>query len=155
MPVDKFGRSPTTSQTVIQGVSLGYINNKFLRKGQMNDMNGKTIINLGSGKTPTDAVRKKYVNEKFFKKGVPVDTQNNPIKNVLAPVYEGDAGNKSYIDSKSVGECDLDLNGNFIKDVRCPEEDHDVVNRAYVYFVAGKRVPIEGGTMQGQIDMGE
>jgi len=30
MPLDKFGRSPTTSQTEIQGVSLGYINNNFL-----------------------------------------------------------------------------------------------------------------------------
>jgi len=91
MPVDKFGRSPMTSQTEIQGsgVSLGYINNNFLRKGQMIDMNGKTITNLGSGQTPTDAVRKKYVNEKVFKKGVPVNMQNNPIKDVLAPVDEG------------------------------------------------------------------
>jgi len=39
--------------------------------------------------------------------------------------------------------------------VRWPEEHHDLVNRAYVLFVAGKRLPIEGGTMQGQIDMGE
>jgi len=45
------------------------------------------------------------------------------------------------------------MNGNLIKNVRWPEEDHDLVNRAYVYFVAGKRLPIEGGTMQGQIDM--
>jgi len=39
--------------------------------------------------------------------------------------------------------------------VRWPEEDHDLVNRAYVYFVAGKRLPIEGGTMQGQIDINQ
>jgi len=70
MPVDKFGQSPLTSQTEIQGsgVSLGYINNNFLQKDQMIDMNGKIITNLASGQTPTDAVRKKYVNEKFFKK---------------------------------------------------------------------------------------
>ena len=37
--------------------------------------------------------------------------------------------------------------------MRWPEEDHDLVNRAYVYFVAGKRFPTEGGTMQGQINM--
>jgi len=37
--------------------------------------------------------------------------------------------------------------------VRWPEEDHDLVNRAYVYFVAGKRLPTEGGTMQGDIGM--
>jgi len=157
MPVDKPGRSPTTSQTEIQGsgVSLGYINNTFLRKDQMIDMNGKTITNLGSGQTPTDAVRKKYVNEKFFEKGVPVDMQNNLIKNVLAPVDEGDAANKSNVDSKSVGESDLDMNGNLIKNVKWPEEDHDLLNRAYVYFVAGKRLPIGGGIMHEQIDMGE
>jgi len=67
MPVDKLGRSPTTSQTEIQGVSLGYINNNFLQKSQMVDTNGKTITNLGLGQTPTDAVRKKYVNERFLK----------------------------------------------------------------------------------------
>ena len=158
MPVDKFGRSATTSQIEIQGsgISLGYINNNFLQKGQMIDMNGKTITNLGSGQTPTDAVRKKDVNEKFFIKDVPVDMQNNPIKNVLAPVDKGDAANKSYVDSKSVGESDLDMNRNLIKNnVRWPEEDQDLVNRAYAYFVAGKRLPIEVGTMQGQIDMGE
>jgi len=92
-----------------------YINDNFLRKGQMIDMNGKSITNLGSGKTPTDAIRKKYVNENFFKKGVPVNMQNNPIKNVLVPVDEGDAATNGYVDSKSVGESDLDMNGNLIK----------------------------------------
>jgi len=118
-------------------------------------MNGKAITNLGSGQTPTNAVRKKYVNEKFLKKGVPVDMQKKAIKNVLAPVDEGDAATKGYVDSKSVGESDLDMNGNLIKNVRWPEEDHDVVNRAYVYFVANSKLSLEGGTMQGQIDMRE
>jgi len=81
----------------------------------MIDMNGKTITNLGSGQTPTVAVRKKYVNEKLFKKGVPVNMQNNPIKNVLAPADEGDAVTKGCVDSKSVGQSDLDMNGNLIK----------------------------------------
>jgi len=121
----------------------------------MIDMNGKTITNLGSGQTPTDAVRKKYVNEKFLKRGGPVDTQNNLIKNVLAPVDESNAATKGYVDSKSVGESDLDMNGNLIKNVRWPEEDHDVVNRAYVYFVANSKLSLEGGIMQGQIDMRE
>jgi len=46
MPVDKFGRSPTTSQTNVtnvSGVSLGYVNNIFLRKGQAIDMNRKLL----------------------------------------------------------------------------------------------------------------
>jgi len=41
-----------------------------------------------------------------------------------------------------------------VKNVRWPEEDHDLVIRAYVYFVAGKRLPIEGGIVQGEIGMG-
>jgi len=93
MPVDKFGRSPTTSQTnvtKVSGVSLGYVNNNFLRKGQAIDMNGKTIMNLGSSQGPTDAVRKKYVNEKFFKRGNPIDMDQKAIKNVLPPTDEGD-----------------------------------------------------------------
>jgi len=157
MPVDNFGRNPTTSQTVIQGsgVSLRYININFLRKGQIIDMNGKTIPNLVSGQTPTDSVGKKCINQRFFKRGDPVDMQNNPIKNVLAPVDEGDATTKAYVDSKSVGETELDMGGHLVKNVRWPEEHHDLVNRAYVHFAAGKRLPIEGGAMQGQIDIGE
>jgi len=46
------------------------------------------------------------------------------------------------------------MGGHLMKNMRWPEEDHDLVNRAYVYFVAGKRLPTEGGTMQGEIDMG-
>jgi len=42
-----------------------------------------------------------------------------------------------------------------VKNVRWPEEDYDLVNQAYVHFEAGKRLPIEGGTMHGDIGMGE
>ena len=59
-------------------------------------------------------------------------------KNVLSPTEEGDAATKSYVNSISVGESDLNMNGNLIKNVRWPEEDHGSVNRAYVYLVAGK-----------------
>ena len=77
------------------------------------------------------------------------------MKNVLSPTEEGDAATKGYVDSKSVGKTDLGMNGNLIKNVRWPEEDYYLVNRAYVYFVAGKRLPIEGGTMQGQTDINQ
>jgi len=158
MTVDKFGRSPTaTSQNVtnVSGVSHEYVNSNFLRKGQAIDSNGKTITNLGSSQDPTDAVRKKYVNEKFFKRGNPIEMDQKAIKNVLPPTEEGDVATKGHVDSKSVGGSDLDMGGHLVKNVIWPEEDHDLVNRAYVYFVAGKRLPIEGGTMQGQIDMNQ
>jgi len=69
MPVDKFGRSPTTGQnvTIVSGVSHEYVNSNFLRKGQAIDMSGQRIVNLGSPQGPMDAVRKKYVNENFSK----------------------------------------------------------------------------------------
>jgi len=76
--------------------------------------------------------------------------QNNPIKNVLAPVDEGDAATTGYVDSKSVGESDLDINGNLIKNARWPGEDPDVVNGAYVYFVANSKLSLEGGYYAGE-----
>jgi len=157
MPVDKFGGSPKTGQNVtnVSGVSHEYVNSNFLRKGQAIDMSGQCIVNLGSSQGPKDAVRKKYVNEICFKKGNLIDMNQRAIKNVLPPTEEGDAATKGYVDSKSVGESGLNMGGHLVKNVRWPEEDHDVGNRAYVYFVAGKRLPIEGGTMQGQIDMGQ
>jgi len=43
MPVDKFGRTPKASQNVtnVSGVSLGYLNNNFLQKGQSINMSGQ------------------------------------------------------------------------------------------------------------------
>jgi len=157
MPVDKFGRSPKTGQTVtnVSGVSHEYVNSNFLRKVQAIDMSDQSIVNLGSPQGPMDAMRKKYVNEKFFKRGNPIDMDQKTIRNVLSPTEEGDAATKGYVDSKSAGESDLDMRSHVVKNVRWPEEYHDLVNRAYVYFVAGKRLPIGGGTMQGNIAMGE
>jgi len=90
----------------------------------------------------------------FSKEVIQLIMNQKAIKNVLSPTEEGDVATKGYIDSKNVGESDLDMRGHLVKNVRWPEEDHDLVKRAYVYFVAGKRLPIEGGTMQGDIGMG-
>jgi len=142
MPADKFGRSPKTGQNVINvsGVSHEYVNSNFLRKGQATDMSGQSIVNLGSPQGPKDAVRKKYVNETFFKRGNPIDMDQKTMKNVLPPTEEGDVATKDYVDLKSAGESDLDMRVHLVKNVRWPEEDHDAVNRAYVYFVPGKKV---------------
>jgi len=117
MPVDKFGRSPKTGQNVtnVSGVSHEYVNSNFLRKGQAIDMSGQSIANLGSSQGPKDTVRKTYVNENFL-----IDINQKAIKNVLPLTEEGDAATKGYIDSKSNGESDLNMNGNFIKNVRWP-----------------------------------
>jgi len=141
--------------TNVSGVSHEYVNSNFLRKGQAIDMSGQGIVNLGKAQEPKDAVRRKYVNERCFKKGDPIDMNQKAIKNVLSLIEEGDAVTKGYVESKSAGESDLNMKGHLVKNVRWPEEDHYLVNRAYVYFVAGKRLPIEEGTMQGDIWMGE
>jgi len=132
MPVDKFKRSPQTEQNItnVVGVSHEYVNSNFLRKGQAIDMSGQSIVNLGSPQGPMDAVRKKYVNEKFFKRGDPIDMNQKAIKNTLSPSEEGDAATKGYVDSKSAGESDLDMRGHLVKNVRWPEEDYNLTNRA-------------------------
>ena len=158
MTGDKFGRTPTTTSqnvTNVVGFSHEYVNSNFLRKGQAIDKSGQSIVNLGSPRGPMDAVRKKYVNEIFFKRGKPIDMDQKAIKNVLPPTEEDDAAKKGYIDLKGGGGSDLDIRSHLVKNVRWLEEDHDLVNRAYAYFVTGKRLPIEGGTMQGDIWMGE
>jgi len=155
MPVDKFGRSPKTGQSVtnVSGVSHEYVNSNFLRKSQAIDMSGQSIVNLSSPQGPMDAMRKKYVNEKFFKRGNPIDMNQKAIANVLPPTDEGDVANKSYVDSKSVGESDLNMNGNLIKNVGWAEETHDAVNRAYVHFVANSKLSLGGGKMAGDINL--
>ena len=155
MPVDKFGRSPKTGQNVtnVSGVSLEYVNSNFLRKGQAIDTSGQNIVNLGSLQGPMDAVRKKYVNEKFYKRGNPIDIDQKAIKNVLPPTEEGHAATKSYVDSQSAGGSDLDMGVHLVKNVRWPEKDHDLVNRAYVYFVSNSKLSLEEGEMTGDINL--
>jgi len=121
MSTDKFGRSPTTTSqnvTNVAGVSHEYVNSNFLRKGQVIDMSGQSIVNLGSPPGPMGAVREKYVNEKFFKRGDLIDMENNPIKNVLSPIEGGEVATKGYVDLKSAGESDLDMQGHLVKNVR-------------------------------------
>ena len=52
---------------------------------------------------------------KNFSRGDPIDMNQKAIKNVLPPTEEGDAATKGYVDSKSVGESDLDMNGNSVR----------------------------------------
>jgi len=155
MSVDEFGRMPKAGEKITNeiGVSIGYLNNNFLRKGQAIGVNGKPISNLGSARGPPDAVRKKYVNKKFLRKG-PIDINQKVIKTVLCPVDEGDAANESYVDSKSVGGNDLNIRGHSIKNVKCPEEAHDATNHAFVYFVENTKLAIAGGEMRGDLSRG-
>jgi len=154
MPVDEFGRTPTSQNvTNVSGVSLGYLNHNFIRRDQSIDMNQKIISNLGSAQGPKDALRRKYVNEKFVRKDTLIDMNQKTIKNVLTPVDESDAANKSYVDSKSVGESDLHMNGHVIKNVKWAEEANDAANRGFVFSAANTKLSLEGGVMSGDINL--
>jgi len=132
MPVDKFGRSLTTGQNVtnVSGISHEYVNSNFLRKGQAIDMSGQSIVNIGSPQGPMVAVRKKYVNEKFFKRGNPIDMENDPIKTYCLQLKKA---TKGYVDSKSVGESDLDINGNSVRHTNpTPIHEDEVVLKQWI-----------------------
>ena len=62
MPVDKFGRTQKTPSTA-EGVSLSYISRNFQRKGDIIDMTGSQIVNLGAPRNSQDAATKHYVLE--------------------------------------------------------------------------------------------
>jgi len=135
MPVDKFGRSPTTGQNVtnVSGVTHEYVNSNFLQKGQAIDVSGQSIVNLGKSRGLKDAVRWKCVNERFFKKGDPINMNQKAIKNVLPPTEEGDAVTKGYVDSKSAGESDLNMNGNSIRHINpTPIHEDEVVPKQWI-----------------------
>ena len=74
MPVDKFGRSGK-STVVTEGVSLGYINNNFLRRDGTNtatgsiNMTGNTLTNVSNPVNAQDIATKNYPNTKMPRSG--------------------------------------------------------------------------------------
>ena len=65
MPVDKFGRTQIgeTPSSSSERVSLSYISRNFQRKGDIIDMTGSPIVNLGAPRNRQDAATKNYVLE--------------------------------------------------------------------------------------------
>ena len=67
MPVDKFGRMPENSVTNVDGVSITYVNNNFIRRDGTNtatgsiDMTGNTLTNVSEPVNNQDAATKNYV----------------------------------------------------------------------------------------------
>ena len=126
MPVDKFGRMSDT-KTKDTGVSLTYINNKYVRSdggtplsGSL-DMRGNTIYNVSDPVNPQDVVTKVYVdNTKGSgvigrKIGGAVSIKENldfmgkqKIKILADPVNEKDAVTKEYVDTTTVPFLKLD-----------------------------------------------
>ena len=72
MPVDKFGRSGTSS-TSGDGVSVSYVNNHFLQRNGTNtgtgsiNMTGNTLTNVSDPVNVQDIATKNYVDGKFTK----------------------------------------------------------------------------------------
>ena len=62
MPVDKFGRMKKDDfQAVVEGVSLNYVNKNFIRKGDVIDMGGNSVVNLRDPVHHQDAATMNYV----------------------------------------------------------------------------------------------
>jgi len=80
-------------------------------------MNGQIISNLGSAKSPEDAIRRVYVNEKFFRRGRPIDAEKQPITNVPRPINGSDVATKEYVDSKSIVGGYLSMDGHSVRNV--------------------------------------
>ena len=126
MPVDKFGRMSDT-KTKDTGVSLTYINNKYIRSdggtlvsGSIN-MNGNTLFNLPNPENIQDAATKKYVDNliaenvgkgnisgggsPFFKKNDnfkathTMDIRFKRLLNLSSPSEPSDAATKKYADN--------------------------------------------------------
>ena len=122
MPVDKFGRTQESNNSIVDGVSLTFINNNFLRRDGTNtatgsiNMTGNTLTKVSEPVNAQDVATKNYVDssnggvDKVSKAG---DTMTgdlnmgrNRIMNIpFYPVDTNDAVNASYIFQR-----DLDVN---------------------------------------------
>ena len=62
MPVDKFGRTQIgETPSTAEGVSLNYVNQNFIRKGDVIDMGGNSVVNLRDPVHHQDAATMNYV----------------------------------------------------------------------------------------------
>ena len=119
MPVDKFGRM-SYAKTRDTGLSLTYINNKYVRSdggtpvsGSI-DMRGNTLYNVSDPVNPQDVATKEYTDNvrgvKWVKRkqegtyAIKKDLDMNGKKlkkNIPPPIEDADAVNKIYADTLS------------------------------------------------------
>jgi hypothetical protein len=161
MPVDKFGR---TDDEVVQhtpivtssiGLTMGQINNTFLRRDGGNAMtadlnlNKHRLINLSEPTAADDAVTRQYVGATFFKRdgsnavtGI-VSMSKNRLMNLADPLGEYDAVNLRYLDryvkldGSSVMASALNMGGHVITYVGQPVSIGDLVTKGYADNIVG------------------
>ena len=91
MPVDKFGRTQIgETPSTAEGVSLSYISRNFQRKGDIIDMTGNPIVNLGSPRNRQDAATKNYV----------LETIERLLGEYIQISGTGETVTKSYVDDQ-------------------------------------------------------
>ena len=106
--VDKFGRSAhkRTENISVEGASLSYINDNFIRNNGSGQMTG--VLNMGG----------------------------NKISNVHDPVDNQDVATKQYVDSnmsENSHNSDIDMNRYRIQNLRMmPEDNSEAVSKYYV-----------------------
>ena len=126
-----------------------------------NIVNSKQRTWSGMVSQPDSLVSFTEVLENFLprKKEFPMDVQlnmnNNSITNLKTPAYGHEAATKSYVD---LWKFDGDMNGKKIENVGNPTENSDATTKGFVASELNNAIsnvlPLSGGTMSGNIDMG-
>ena len=160
MPVDKFGRM-SDGKTRDTGVSLTYINNKYIRRdggtpvsGSI-DMRGNTLYNVSDPVNRQDMATKEYANKVGGGEAVTIKTgygtfaakENIDMRfyiltNVRDPEDAQDVATKQYVDTdnkafvfgegKYLAAGDLSMGGSRLNNVGMPIENHQASNKFYV-----------------------
>ena len=90
--------------------------------------------------------------KKEFPMEVQLNMNNNSITNLKTPTFGHEAATKSYVD---LWKFDGDMNGKKIENVGNPTESSDAATKGFVETEAAKHLPLSGGTMSGNINMGK
>jgi hypothetical protein len=145
--------TPTVTSSI--GITLGQINNAFVRRDGSNvlsahlNLNKHRVINLSAPTATDDAVTRQYADDTYLKRdgssavaGV-VDMSNNRLMNLGDPLGVQDVVNLKYLgrflklDGSTAMAGALNMGGHVVSNVGQPASAGDVVTKGYVDNVVG------------------